>query len=518
MDKKLLLVLIFILTLCACRKDGLPLQVLVPKIDSLSISSDSIKVNPYSTNILTAQVNFSTSVKSHTKIIIRGRHGKESDVIHEFQDEGFKHSIPVVGLYPDYANVVEIIEIDNNNTEVSRKTISIKTSALPSYAPYNVSIDKVIRDEVEPGMILVSDLSNMTARPQVAYLVDNFGDIRWFLDFRGHPTLDKAFFTNISRLKNGNFYFADESTSKVYELGILGNIVKTWDFSGYTFHHEVYEEPNGNFLTLVSKDGISTVEDFILEIDRATGKILTEWDLRESLDQNRTSLPHGLGEEDWFHANAITYDPLDHTIIVSGRHQGVVKLTFDNRVEWILSPHRGWETNKRGDDLAQKLLAPLDKNGMQISDLEVIDGGVNHTDFEWIWYQHAPVITPKGTLLLFDNGNTRNFKNTRDNPYSRAVEYRIDEQNMTIQQLWNYGNERGKETFSAIVSSVSYLPGRNHVLFAPGNQVFTGVGNGGKIVEIDYATKKVVFEMNISNDNGWGFFRAERMSIYPIGV
>ncbi len=42
---------------------------------------------------------------------------------------------------------------------------------------------------------------------------------------------------------------------------------------------------------------------------------------------------------------------------------------------------------------------------------------------------------------------------------------------MTIQQKWQYGKERGLETFSAIVSSVQYLPATNHVLFSPGFQV-----------------------------------------------
>jgi len=116
---------------------------------------------------------------------------------------------------------------------------------------------------------------------------------------------------------------------------------------------------------------------------------------------------------------------------------------------------------------------------------------------------------------MFDNGNTRNFEFTRDNPYSRAVEYRIDDIGMTVQQVWAYGKERGKETFSTIVSSTNFLPKSGHVLFSPGFQVPNENGNGAKVIEVDYRTKKVVFQLSISNTNGWGLFRAERMNIYP---
>ena len=117
--------------------------------------------------------------------------------------------------------------------------------------------------------------------------------------------------------------------------------------------------------------------------------------------------------------------------------------------------------------------------------------------------------------MIFDNGTTRNFNPTDPNKYSRAVEYKIDPVNMTVQQVWSYGKERGMETYSRIVSSVQYLPATNHVLFCPGFQVNNAVGKGGKIVEIDYATKQVVFEMSVSSEALWGFHRTKRITAYP---
>jgi len=117
--------------------------------------------------------------------------------------------------------------------------------------------------------------------------------------------------------------------------------------------------------------------------------------------------------------------------------------------------------------------------------------------------------------MLFDDGDDRNFDTTATDHYSRAVEYKIDPVNMTVQQIWEYGKERGIETFSRIVSNVQFLQETNHVLFCPGFQVVNATGQGGKIVEVDYATRKAVFQCSISTANGFGFHRTKRISAYP---
>jgi arylsulfate sulfotransferase len=115
---------------------------------------------------------------------------------------------------------------------------------------------------------------------------------------------------------------------------------------------------------------------------------------------------------------------------------------------------------------------------------------------------------PNGDWLLFDNGTHRNFDPT-PGTYSRAVAFRIDPVRHTVQQVWAYGKERGNETYSSIVSRVEFMPAVNHVRFCPGYQVPTATGAGGKIIEIDYATRQPVFEMSLTTGNGFGFHRAD---------
>ncbi|GAB3038223.1 hypothetical protein GCM10027185_45850 [Spirosoma pulveris] len=489
------------------------------------MAADSIHLNPYGYTPLAALLNFSTPLVGRTFIRVRGKHGNLTTIDHLFTDTGTSHSVPVIGLYPNYANLVDIRIVDEGGDTLAQSTITILTGDLPPNMPQSITVTRFDETKVATGLILVSNYSTLgTGSPSTPYLMDAYGDIRWVLDYRSHEKLKTLNFDDgIGRLRNGNFFFGDINTSVIYEVDLLGKVINQWGTSGYLFHHEVSEKPDGNFLLTTTKPSSTyanenpAIEDYVIEIDRQDGTISTVWDLKESLDETRYAVSDdGLqGPSDWFHGNAVTYDSTDHTIVVSGRSQGVVKLDYTNHVKWILAAHKGWTTNRRAEDLTQFLLQPLTSNNDPISSMAVIEGTSIAPDFEWPWYQHNPNYMPNGDLLLFDNGSRREFNENATSKYSRVVAYKIDPINKTIKQTWTYGKERGVETFSNIVSSVQYLPQSNHVVFSPGYQVANSDGKGGKIVEIEYATRQVVSEISISSANGWGFHRAKKMSAYP---
>ena len=495
---------------------------------STAIVFSSFQLNPSGYAPLAAQVNFLASASGKAFIRVRGKHGKLTYVEKTFNDNGLPHSIPLIGLYANYTNAVDIRVVSDVGDTLAKSTLAIQTAPLSSDIPLPVSIVTASFNEanVASGLLLVSSFSNIgTGKPSTPYFLDAYGEIRWVLDYRSHPELNTLNYDDgINRLRNGNFFFGSQSSHKIYEVDLLGNVVNSWAMPGYQFHHEVSEKPNGNFLLTTNKPGSTylngnpTIEDFVIEIDRQTGNIITVWDLKESLDESRyfTTSDDGLqGPTDWFHGNAVIHDSTDNTIVVSGRTQGVVKLDYANNVKWILAAHKGWTTNRRGEDLNQFLLQPLDASGNPISSTAVSQGTAIALDFEWTWYQHNPSYMPNGDLLIMDNGSRREFDATVTAKYSRAVFYKIDPINKTIQQTWAYGKERGAETYSHIVSSAQFLPQSNHVVFGPGFQVPNTNGQGGKIVEIDYATKQVVSEISISSANLWGFHRAIKMSAYP---
>ncbi|MDH4045338.1 MAG: aryl-sulfate sulfotransferase [Gemmatimonadota bacterium] len=499
-----------LVVLAAC--EAAPVETTPDFLTALTITPDPSGHAP-----LTAEATLTTSRPVQVELIVVGRDSTE-EWRHDLGTVSGQARLPILGLYPSRTNTVTLRFSDPGGAFLADVSRSVATPAPLRDLPA-VTIDAATPAAMTPGMNLVSYFGHDGQfLPQRPFIFDAEGRIRWYLDFNGHPTLASLFYDNgVQRLANGNLYFGDGSTGRIIELDMLGRIVRTWALSGYGFHHQVLELPSGNFLVTVNQAGAPTVEDRLIELDRQSGAVAREWDLTQSLDATRRAWPTDLADlnVDWFHANGVAYDPRDGGIIVSGRTQGTVKLTPDNAVVWILAPHRGWGTAGDGTDLTTRLLQPLDAAGQPITDPAVLDGTANHPDFEWAWYQHCPLLLDDGTLLLFDNGDNRNY--TGQQRYSRAVAYRIDETAMTVRQLWQYGAERGAETYSRIVSAVDYHAAEDNLVLMPG-AAGSGAGAYGKVVEIDYSTRAVVFEATITPPTapfGITFHRVKRLSLYP---
>lgn len=464
-----------------------------PAQDPISLISDNIQVNPSGYSPLTAQIEIVLDQSVRVDIQIVGKKGEGSSISHSFAEVDTKHSIPVFGLYPDIDNEVILSFFDTSGNPVGSQTYSIETQEQLADLP-DIQIEVAEAKNKARDITLVSYFGHAGNEfPQKVFAFDQYGDIRWYLDYSQHPILQGLFYdVGVEQLANGNFYFGDGNTDRIYEIDPLGLIVKTWDLPGYEHHHTVVEKNNGNFLVTVNKQGLSTVEDHIIEIDRQSNSIINVWDLRQSLNPDRQTMVNN--RSDWIHVNAIAHDERDNTIIISGRTQGVIKLTEDNEVVWILGNHSGWDMATNGVDLKTKLLIPVDATGQAITDPAVLTGTKKHPDFDWNWYQHANKLLPNGNHLLFDNGPGRNFSN--DEVYSRAVEYLIDEEKMQVKEIWAYGEERGLDLHSRIVSDADYLPSENRVVLSAG-AIAIGSREFGRIVEVDYTTKEVLFEATI---------------------
>lgn len=71
-------------------------------------------------------------------------------------------------------------------------------------------------------------------------------------------------------------------------------------------------------------------------------------------------------------------------------------------------------------------------------------------------YQHDARRQPNGNLTLYDNGNQH------PTPYSRAVEYRLDEENLTAELVWEYRNN--PDIYGETMGSTQRLPNGNTVI------------------------------------------------------
>ena len=456
------------------------------KSEGYTIDRPNVILNPYGNSPLTALVIFETEDEESVSIKIKGK-DKLSTYTHTF-DKGRRHYIPVYGLYAGRKNEVIIKAGDKENT------LEIETDELPD--DFILPI-KVTKDESK----LNNDLyffSPSSKGYMCAY--DTNGDVRWYLD--------ETAIWEVNRLKNGHLLVSTERlvntpyySTGLYEMDMLGKVYTEYSLPG-GYHHDYFEMDSGNILVASddfdNEDG--TVEDYVVELDRNTGNVVKRFDLKDILN-----MEDGKSENwtnyDWFHNNSVWYDKKTNSITLSGRHQDiVVNIDYDSgKLNWILGD------NTNFSEEYQKYFFKLEKG-------------------EWQWSQHAAMITPEGYVFLFDNGNNKSKNKDEyvkaEDSYSRGVMYKIDTENMTAEEVFEYGKERGSEFYSPYISDVDYLDKNHYIVHSGGisykngkvqNQP-AGIANSDKLISdtVEILDGKVIFEMILPTNN----YRVEKMSLY----
>lgn len=479
------------------------------------------KVNPYKIAPLTALLEIKSVEPCIATVKILG----EFPIEQSFNLISDGLSIPVIGLYPDTINNI-VVTLKYEDKEIV-DTVKIQTYALPNLFP-KIRIDKLDRSKMELGLHACDiHFANHGKFRSIPIIFDDQGKVRWYLDL----SLANRMVSQFQRLKDGTILMIDRFN--IYEFNMLGKPLKqTTINSNYGMHHDAVELPNGDLLICVGKrdayinlDGeeVLSDSDFIIHFDRKKSKIVKEWDLAKHLDVRRNDL-NFLRKGDWLHMNGLSFNPKDSTIIVSGKNQGLVKISWNDDLKWILAPKKNWKKSGRNNDgksTIPYLLTAKDVNGKTYTN-DIQQGNKSASDFDFPWGPHAPEILPNGNLLVFDNGSHRNFN--EENNYSRAVEYQINEDQKTVTQIWQYGKERGKEFFSLIVSDVDRLPKTNNILVTSGYIMPETDLFSGKIVEVNYETGKEVFEatlfyktINGDKSGVWGqsdiLYRSERFEL-----
>ncbi len=456
--------------------------------EGYTLENPNVILNPYEISPLTALIIFDTDEEVSPKVTIKGK-DELSTYTHTFE-KSKEHYLPIYGLYPGYENEV-IIEC-NGKTE----TIYIQTENLPD--DFILPTDVVANKEK-----LTNDLYFFTPSSNgytCAYDVN--GDVRWYL------TINALW--EINRLENGNLLVSTERLinspyymTGLYEMNLLGKIYNEYSLEG-GYHHDYFEMENGNLL-IASDDFYNekgTVEDYIVELDRNTGKIVKTFDLKDILNMQDGKSENWI-DYDWFHNNSVWYDKQTNSITLSGRHQdAVINIDYDTgKLNWIIGDPTNWS-----EEYQKYFFTPIGDN------------------FEWQWSQHAAMITPEGYVFILDNGNNKSkIKEeyvSAENSYTRGVMYKIDTTNMTIEQVWEYGKERGSSFYSPYISDVDYLA-KDHYIVHSGGIVYVdgknsnqpaGISGADKLVSdtVELLNDEVIFEIVLPTNN----YRVEKMSLY----
>lgn len=462
------------------------------KTKDYSIENPNIIVNPYGNSPLTALVLFETENEVSPKVIVQGK-DKLSTYSHTFK-KSKKHYLPIYGLYAEKENTVSIEYEEEGN--VIQKELKIKTDKLPE--------DMILPTDVKANKKkLTNDLYFYTPS-SIGYTCayDVNGDVRWYLNNYALWKIDRLenghLLVSTERLINSPYYMTG-----LYEMDLLGKIYTEFNLEG-GYHHDYYEMENGNLLVASddfnNEDG--TVEDYIVELDRTTGKIIKTFDLKDILNMEDGKSENWISY-DWFHNNSVWYDKKTNSITLSGRHQdAVINVDYKSgKLNWILGDSTNWSK-----EYQKYFFKPIGDN------------------FEWQWSQHAAMITPEGYVFLLDNGNNKSkIKEeyvSAENSYTRGVMYKIDTKNMTIEQVWEYGKERGSEFYSPYISDVDYLK-ENHYIVHSGGIVYVdgknfnqpaGFGKDATLVSdtVELLDDEIIFELKLPTNT----YRVEKMSLY----
>lgn len=437
----MLLALLLALSAAAVAEERIPLPASdylaeQAQIDALLIAEGEagysfenplVILNPYGSAPLSAVAIFSTEEEIGGTITAKGK-AAEDDISGSFPAAKI-HYVPIYGLYAGGITDVILTLDDGRSTtvQVETESLSIPSNGFTShmyqaelYDYSQLNIAQMIRERGYVGF-------------------DSKADIRWALMNTG--------FQGISFLENGHmiipttFRYGSMNwwSNGLREVDALGKVYNEYIFPGGT-HHGFMILPNGNYLAIADTPNDLDSEDYLVEINPATGEVVWELDLDSLLDRNDSGA-FGWDEHDWAHINAVDYDPSNDLLILSARHQDAIIAIHkaEKEIAWILGDPSGWEIQSSRD----LLLTPVGE------------------DFEWQYGAHECTFLSDGSILLFDNGfggrvkmpEVKNALPDSEN-YSRAVIYKVDAENMTVEQLWQYGKELGPKYYSNSRSGV----------------------------------------------------------------
>lgn len=537
--------------------------------DSLFVVQPTIRPNPIERAPLIAIIEFEAAepVVPTLEISDGQRHWVQPWRVHAAR----KHRIAALGLRPDRLHEIRVrIQTEAEQADEPAAAddpaapaagpdkevrtergplLTFQTPPLPAnFPPLFTVLSKP--QQMEPGLTLfsVNLWRDSISLLDYGYLIalDSAGEVVWYCD-----TQDRI--ADIHILKNGHLLYQHANYRYAYEIDIMGRDVRRWYASRLTeapdaqaiavdvdtLHHELAELPNNNFMTLattlVDFDEFPTSEfdadapwepahvvcDRIVEFNPDDGRIVNQLDLLDVLDPRRFGYMALSGfwkdkydasldspSRDWSHANAVQYDPHDNSVTVSLRHLDcIVKLDWQTKeIRWILGDPSGW-----GPAWQRYLLKPLG-------------------ELQWPYHQHSPQWTPVGTLMMFDNGNyrARPFQPATyavDNR-SRVAEFAIDEQNMTVRQIFEYEGHAQERFYSPFYGEADWLPQTENILVTDGGHIELEDGTPHDDVPAERQWARIfevtrdslphkVFEVRcdsgLGSPFGWSIYRASRI-------
>lgn len=471
-------ILLLLILLSSCNHDYNNNIIEIP--DTNIEFNARIKDHGNSTSPLTAIVLTYWDQNHSVEIIIKGKNN--NDIRCKNNKLAKSHEIPLLGLYSNHNNTIYVKAYNTENKLVHTKVLNYQTDTLAVNFP-EIKIQYLNKEKLGGRFTFVEFINGIYDLP---FIFDEYGEIRWYLNFPEEKQVRPVIVRN-----HPDFYAGDYGDNQYFKYDWLGNEETLSLPEGYKMlHHDVYRHNKSIYFPADN--------NYILQCDDKGNRIKT-WNLvdivRRYLPDSETLVKE---DKDWIHVNAVTYIPEENAILVSARQTlGIFKMDYNSGdIKWILN-----------DTTLQWYKYPKLKNL----------GLIPQNGCEMPIGQHSPIILPNKNILVKDNGFNGYERNENENlieskEYSRLVEYKIDETNKTVEQVFEYGRENGTNMFSKFGGSAGYDKNTNSfwALFGyikSGNDQITT----GRLVELDN-DGNLLFDVKLRASNAYQyFFRSEKI-------
>lgn len=344
------------------------------------------------------------------------------------------------------------------------------------YYNYNIKDNITFNDSLPPDMPPITvNVSNNPSPGKIFVacwgFTMSYGAYLLILNNDGTPFFYRKMIQNaldFKQISNGNLVYCDGNTYKYYELDTNYYIVDSfYTGNGYTldFHDLEYLE-NGNAYVMAYDTTFMDMSQIVQGGDTnamVIGLIVQEINVNKNVIFQWRSWDHipitdCLNQDlcgdtiDYVHGNAVELDS-DGNIMISSRH--LDEITKINRTTGNIIWRLGGKQNQF-----------------------TFTNDTNKFNF-----QHDIRRLKNGHITLYDNGNAHTP------PFSRAVEYAIDEQAKTVTLVWEYRNT--PSTFGAFMGNVQRLENGNTIIgwggnFGPLPTVTEVSPNGTKLLEMKF--------------------------------
>ncbi len=447
--------------------------------DIYSFKNALLILNPYKISLLTAVLLFNTEMQCMVRYVIKGIRGSKDYTV---CDETYttRHRVPIIGLYENAYNLVQVYLLDADKNVLDMNKIMIHTPKLRGKLETNVNVTGQTDEKDDRFMLVTGGYSGST------YAFDENGNVRFILGRPSHPY-------GIHELGNGRFLYAEKYMRQpnygnahsvvMHEMDYMGRVYKTFLHPNGFHHWAVREKNTGNYLIASSSINDSFAENMIIEIDAETGNVLRSINVNELFDDTYVT------RSDWAHINSFDYIAEEDCVIVSMRNiHTIAKISLkDNELVWLIANPKFYKKTAQKD----KVLRPAES-------------------MEWFFQQHAVSLLDydseegKYKIILFDNhtANRRPVRYFDKIEGSNVLILNIDEKKGTVSK------EKRVPTALSITRSNAFVTDDGDYIYAMcGNLKEEIDGCRAKIYKYDYQTGKCVKEISCKKD----FFSGSEM-------